>query len=142
VRAGDILMAKRVNVYIDDVGGSFARFIKNAPKEAKEQLAHAVRVSAVGVAQRMRANVAVGPDAPHLKDDVDVTQRGMSARIGFFGGGSDASDQPHIALYNEFTPNTQPFMRPAAEDESSEFRSRAIKALRAAERNLSVGRLV
>jgi hypothetical protein len=136
-------MGKAVRVYIEDVGGSFAKFIKNAPKEARVELAHAVKMTAFGVGQRMRANVDVGPRAPHLKDDVEVQHRGqnLTARVGVFGGGGDANDQPHIALYEEYKPNAHPFMRPAADDEASEFRSRAIRAMRRAERNLSVGRL-
>lgn len=136
-------MALTNRIYIEDVNGSFAAFIRNAPKEVKANLQHAVRITAFAVGQRMKANAPVGPDAPHIKDDIEVQNgRGLSSKVGYFGGNGDDSDQLHIALYNEFKPNAQPFMRPAADDEASEFRQLAEVALKNAERSLSTSRLV
>lgn len=135
-------MARTIGVTIEDVGGSFAKFIKTAPAAVKLDLQHAVRLSAFAVGQRMKALAPVGPDAPHIREDVEVKMgRGLTARVGYFGGTGDASDQPHIALYNEFRPNKRPFMRPAAQNEAGDFTRRVTDALKRSERALSVGRL-
>jgi hypothetical protein len=136
-------MARTSRIYIEDVDGSFKRFIQKAPKEVRANLQDAVRKTAFGVGQRMRANAPVGPDAPHIRNDIDVQHgRGLSSKVGYFGGSDNSSDQAHIALYNEFKPNAQPFMRPAAEDEESSFRQLATAALKNAERSLSTSRLL
>ena len=102
---------------LEDVDGSFARFLRTAPREVRQALAAAVKKSAFAVGQRMKALAPVGPDAPHLREDVEVEARGLTARVGYLTAkpaapGSDAT-QPDVALYNEYAPNAQPFMRPA-----------------------------
>lgn len=136
-------MAQRISVALEDVGGSFAKFIKTAPDAVKLELQHAVRMSAFAVGQRMKAGAPVGPEAPHIRDDIQVRAgRGLTAQVGYFGGAGADNDQPHIALYNEFRPNRQPFMRPAASNESSDFTRRVTDALKRSERVLSASRLV
>jgi hypothetical protein len=129
-------------VVLEDVGGSFARFLREAPKVLRQELVYAVNETAQGVDQSMRSKAPVGPDAPHIADDIETlraraTKKSVTARVGYFGNGSDDSDQEHIALYNEYKPNTQPFMRPAAEDNAAEFVGSIKDALGRMENGLS-----
>jgi hypothetical protein len=116
-------------IVIEDVGGSFRRFFTNAPKRARQLLTPAVLVTANKLAQRMEHGAPEGPDAPHIKRSVTFKHRGLGAQVGYiaedFGAdqaadGSDATIA-EVALFNEYRPNNQPFMRPAAEAESSDF---------------------
>ena len=123
---------------LEDVNGSFARFIKQAPKEARELCKDAVKVTTFAVLQRMRAKVPVGPDAPHIKDALDMKASGLSGRAGILT--SDGEDGPaHIALYNEYLPNQQPFMRPAAQAEQGDYVKRMKAAIGQLERRLGSG---
>lgn len=118
---------KRISVEIEDVSGSFSRFMRTAPKLARQEVGAAVRLSAFGLGQRMKA-LAPRSDAqyaPHIQDQIESVTRGMSARVGILEPGSTGIE-PDIALFNEYAPNRQPFMRPAAEAEASEFK-RAIE---------------
>jgi hypothetical protein len=131
-------MAQQIRVTIEDVNGSFARFIQRAPKEVRSVLSGAVSKTTFAVWQRMHARVSVGPDAPHIKDDLEAKlpkRDGLNGRVGIF----DNDAQAHVALYNEYRPNRQPFMRVSALDEESNFRNRATAALQQVERNLSGG---
>lgn len=125
----------RITTVLEDVNGSFARFLRTAPKEFRQELAHVVKQTVFGVGQRMKANAPVGPDAPHIRNDVETTARGLGGKVGYLTN----PDQAAVALYNEFRPNKQPFMRKSAEDEAGEFRARATKALQKAGRSLSSG---
>jgi hypothetical protein len=44
-----------------------------------------------------------------------------------------------VALFNEYNPNRQPWMKPSAERESSDFVKRVADAMGQVERNLSGG---
>jgi hypothetical protein len=143
--------ARSTVVGIEDVGGRLERLFRDGPQVFKEELQHQVRISAVSLGQRMRALAPKGDLAPHIKDDVETSKasigkKTVSARVGFItpkrADSRSDTTQAEVALYNEFQPNVQPFMRPAAEAEASEFRQRIIKALQSAERNLSVGGLL
>jgi len=62
--------------------------------------------------------------------------------VGFFdqtpsAPGSETSNID-VALYNEYKPNAQPFMRPAAYDEGADFGTRLTRALKGLEGRLSV----
>lgn len=129
-----------------DVNGSFKRFLKNAPKEARATLVPAVLVTAHKLEQRMASMAPVGPDAPHIARSITFKHRGLTAQVGFLKedfGAEPAADGStatiaEVALYNEYKPNKQPFMLPAAEAESSDYRKRMIAALAVAERKLSL----
>lgn len=139
-------MGKRdvIRFEIEDVGGRFAAIKTTAPKVFAAFVADAVEKTAFGIQQTMRATAPVGPDAPHIRDHVSYTRRGMTAQVGFINAttpaapGSDAS-MADVALYNEYQPNKQPFMRPAAEAEARNFLRRMKDAVQQAERNLSGG---
>ncbi len=129
-------------VSIEDVGGSFAKMLRNAPKLLKAELKYAVDETAQGVENLMRMRAPQGPEAPHIRDDIEtqnasITKKYVTAKVGYFGGTGDDSDQEHVALYNEYKPNAQPFMLPAAEDMAREFRDSAVDALKRMENGLS-----
>jgi hypothetical protein len=136
-------MAQQFKVVIDR--REFDRFIRRAPAEFRTALSSCVRKAAEDVADRMEAFAPVGPDAPHIRDDIKVRGakgKQLTARIGYFdrtpsGGGGDAT-QPDVAMFNEYGKNNQAFMRPAANAEADNFAKRAIDAIRAAERSLKV----
>jgi hypothetical protein len=133
-----------MSMVLEDVGGSFKRFLKNAVPTFRKQLASvAVKGTSQAIKTRMVADAPEGPEAPHLKDAIDIAQHGTMALIGILDGtqpaapGSTAT-MAEVALYNEYSPNHQPFMRPAAEAENSAFTKRAANACQAAERDLSI----
>jgi hypothetical protein len=128
----------RYTTRIEDVGGSFARFIREAPKEAKALCKAAVESTSFAVLQRMKATAPVGPDAPHIKDELAMKVRGLMGRVGILQ--SEGEDGPaHIALYNEYMPNEQPFMRPAAKAEQDTHTRRVKEAIGQLERRLGSG---
>jgi hypothetical protein len=123
----------------------FDRFLRQAPSEFRTALSACVRKAAEDIADRMEAFAPVGPDAPHIKDEIKVRgARGkqLTARIGYFDQTPSSergkATQPMVALFNEYAPNDQAFMRPAANAEADTFAKRATDAIRAAERNLKV----
>ncbi|CAN5850610.1 hypothetical protein BH18ACI5_BH18ACI5_04410 [soil metagenome] len=127
---------------IKDVNGSFARMVREAPKLAKRHLSTAVFQTA-GVAQRrMEANAPLGPDGEgltpggHIKFDIERRGRtgGLSATVGLFD-----PDQAAVALFNEYVPNRQPFMRPASKASERKFEHEATAALVKVERALAGG---
>ncbi len=137
-------MATKTTVIVEDVGGSFARFRSESPKVFRQVLYDALERSGFALEQRMRAAAPVGPDAPHIRDYITSKRYGYVEQVGYI----DATDQAgpnntasiaEVALYNEYHPNLQPFMRPSAELELKDFKSRMEKALGDVERSLSGG---
>lgn len=122
---------------LEDVGGSFAAFKRAAPKVFREAMIEAVKKTTFAVNQRLHATAPVGPDAPHIKDDMTMVMRGLTGRAGIF----DNDEQAHVALFNEYSPNHQPFMRAAADDEADEFLKRATRAMQQATMSLTSGLL-
>ena len=57
------------------------------------------------------------------------------AEVGIF----DDPDDVSVAIFNEYSPNKQPFMRPAAESEASAFLARATAAVQKIEQHFSQG---
>jgi hypothetical protein len=138
----------KVMVNVVDVNKSFARFIQYASRgEARKRLNAPVLLTADALAQRMKATAPVGPDDAHIRDAITFTQRGNSAAVGLLAqdfGGDSAGDgtgatMAEVALYNEYSPNKQPFMRAAAEADDGPFRRRIEDALQSIERALSSG---
>lgn len=129
---------------VEDVGGSFAQFLKRAPRETRAALHDAVEHTAFALQQRMKALAPVGPDAPHIRDAITYQRRGQRADIGLLNAtepaapGSTAS-LADVGLYNEYNPNRQPFLRPAAEREDRDFVQRVRDAMRRVEQTLSIG---
>jgi hypothetical protein len=133
-------MGMRTTVAIEDVNGSFKRFLDQAPKVARQYLSTAVFLTAGGIQKQMEANAPQGPDGEgltpgtHIKAMVEHRGRnkGLHAQVGYF-----EPDDAAVALFNEYLPNKQPFMRPAASSESEPFKARAMRALEQCERDLS-----
>jgi hypothetical protein len=144
--------SRQVGVVLED-DGSFKRFIRKAPGEARRAMLQAITATAGGVKTSVKSRAPVGPDAPHIKDDVDVrlgkeSARTIWAKVGYLSekpaGGSDPdATQPAVAFWQEYgrgSGKRRPtrFMLPAAEGETGAFLSRMIKALRDAERRLAI----
>jgi hypothetical protein len=126
----------RITIEFEDVNGSFARMIREAPKVAREYLSRAVTDTTLAVRDRMEKLVPVDEGDLYEAIDVRVPRKtGLMGRAGVF-------DNPELvsrALFNEYIPNKQPFMRPAAVDEANAFEARARKALQQMEAALSRG---
>ncbi len=137
-------MADNMMFVLEDVGGAFARFQREAPKVFRQLIYDALERSAFALAQRMKAAAPVGPDAPHIRDAVTWKRYGYVAQIGYIdatepAGPTNTASIAQVALFNEYRPNEQPFMRPSAELELKDFQKRMEKALGDAERSLSGG---
>ena len=130
--------AFRITTRLEDVNGSFKRMCEQAPREAKALMASAVQVTTFALGQRMKATAPVSDEAPHMRDDISISVRGLNGRAGILKA-SGEGDSAHIALYNEFLPNKQPFMRPAAIAEKSDFARRAKEAIGLLDKRLGSG---
>jgi hypothetical protein len=149
----DFIGGQRHGILLEDVNGSFARLIDNGPKEARKLVQAAVKSTCFALERRMATSAPVGPDSPHLREAVSHKVHGLNGRVGYIEGqgGDDASraDAPTwngmvmtnawVALFNEYNPNRQPWMKPSAERESSDFVKRVADAMGQVERNLSGG---
>lgn len=138
-------MAAQFRIEIEDVGGRFASLDKRAMKSLRKHLGAAVAKTTAHVADEMFDNAPPRSEVPpHVKDAIDYVVRGLVGRAGILHGeepaGNDAT-QGEVAVFNEFSPNKQPFMRPAAEKEVPLYRKRAEDALGKMERELAVGGL-
>ena len=126
-------------IYLEDVDGGWDRFIKTAPNLVKTLLSDAVGKTTFAVLQRLKASAPVGPEAPHMRDALSAKlpkRDALTGRAGIF----DNDEEAHVALFNEYAPNHQPFMRSSADAEAGEFSRRASAALSQVERQLSVSR--
>lgn len=139
-------MSKRDILAFDlvDVNGNYARMFTRVPREFRAELADAVKKTVFSLQRRMDARVPVGPDAPHIKDAIDSTSRGVMGRAGILDGsapskGGSKTSMAQVALHNEYAPNKQPFMGNSAAEESKDFGARAKRALQLAERSLTSG---
>jgi len=131
----------RITVEIEDVKGSFRRLIDDAPKRVRHYMSTAVFQTSMAVLREMEARAPLGPEGQgltpdeHIKFDLEHKGRvtALSQRVGIF----DNVGQASVALFNEYSPDRQPFMKPAAEAEAGPFKDRAIAALQKVERELS-----
>jgi hypothetical protein len=119
-------------IVIEDVGGSFKRFLRQAPKVARAHLAKAVKDTTEAVRDHMARTAPVGPDAPHIAQEQEAKSRGLRGQAGIL----DNDHEAHIALFNEYAPNKQPFMMPAAFSQEQPFANRGKAALQAMEAEL------
>jgi hypothetical protein len=112
-----------------------------------------IKATAGSVKTGVKSRAPVGPDAPHIKDDVDVrigkeSARTIWAKVGYLSekpaGGSDPdATQPAVAFWQEYgrgrgSKRPRRFMLPTAEGETGSYLSRMTKALRDAERRLAI----
>lgn len=134
--------AVRYEVEIEDVRGSFRRLTREGSKELRRFMGTAVFLTAGALRDDMEAGAPLGPEGEgatpfeHIKLDIEHhgRVRDLSAQVGLFD-----ADQAEVGLFNEYSPNEQPFMRPAAEAESGPFKSRAERAIEQTERALRSG---
>ncbi len=129
---------------VEDVGGSFARFLKMAPKIGRAYLHDAIEKTAFSLQHRMKSMAPYGPDAPHIREAITYRRRGQRADVGLLDATQDAAPGSSaslgdVGLYNEYSPNRQPFMRPSAEQEDRPFIRRITDAVKQMERDLSGG---
>lgn len=130
-------------ISLEDVGGSFRAFLKNAPRETRAYVHDAVEKTAFAMCRRMEHLAPVGPDSPHIKDALTYKRRGQRAEIGLLDATQQASpgssaSLADVGLFNEYSPNKQAFMRPAAESENVPFTRRVTAAMQAVEKALTV----
>jgi hypothetical protein len=131
-------------IILEDVGGSFARLREESPKIYRQVVYDALDKTRFALEQRMRSMAPVGPDSPHIREAITSKRRGYTAQVGYidatdFAGPDNDASLADVALYNEYNPNRQPFMRPAAELEAKDFVTRIMKACRDVEHSLSGG---
>lgn len=151
------MAVRQVRVTLEDVDGSFQRFLERAPEEFRELARDAVAKTTVAVWQRMKAAAPRGPDAPHIREALSYRLprkpkpgKQIQGQAGILsdraqepaapGATGEGSTLGHVALYQEYGTDhhgAQPFMLPAALGEASAFRQRAIAALKGVERSLS-----
>lgn len=125
--------SEKTNVVLEDVDGTFATFTREAPKLVKKLLGTAVFLTESRVLKTMEANAPLGTDGgltpgEHIKWDLEGDWKAsypLSAKVGILNN----DEQAHVALYNEYVPNAQPFMRPAASVNAEYFKAQAIAAL-------------
>jgi hypothetical protein len=144
--------SRQIGVTVED-DGSFKRFIRKAPGEARRAMLQAITSTAGGVKTGVKSRAPVGPDAPHIKDDVDVrigkeSARTIWAKVGYLSekpaGGTDPdATQPAVAFWQEYgrgrgSKRPTRFMFPSAEGETGAYLSRMVRALRDAERRLAI----
>ncbi len=127
---------EKIGVELVDVDGSFKRMVNEAPKLAKKLLGTAVFLTADRVLQDMEAHAPKGPDGEgltpdeHIADDLShnwKSGRPLSAQVGILGTGDNP--QAHVALWNEYSPDRQPFMGPAARVGSATLLKAATEAM-------------
>lgn len=134
---------EKIGLEIEDVNGSFARLMDEAPKVARRFLSTAVFSTAAAIQRHMEELAPLGPDdegltpGEHIKFDIEHRGRNgaLSAQVGIF----DDENQVKVAVFNEYAPNRHAFMRPSAEAEAGPFIERAKLALQQCERFLSHG---
>lgn len=127
----------RIDVVLVDVNGSCKRLFEEAPKKLKQFLGTAVFLTSSGVKRDMEAGAQLGPGGEGLTPDTHIkfeiewmgNPKALSQRVGVFTPG-DAD----VALYNEYSPDHQPFMVPAAKNNSALLLKEATIALQKVER--------
>jgi hypothetical protein len=136
---------KKITVDLVDLNGSFRRFYTQAPKVVRAALKGVVTKGADRLSDEMYDRAPPRSEAPpHVRDAIDVKQVGLSAKVGILNGeeasGTDAT-MGEVALFNEYAPNRQPYMLPAANATTRPLEDMARKALAKVEQELSVGGL-
>lgn len=128
----------RRETILEDVDGSFARFLKELPGDARLHLSHAIRLTTFAVTQRMRAKVKqIAYLTGDMYEQIENRPPKRTALVGRAGIWHDV--EAEIALYNEYTPNKQPFLRPSVDDEQRQFVRRIQDAVRLTDRYYGPG---
>lgn len=134
----------KITTELVDVGGTFKTFVTEAPKLTRKLLGTAVFVTSRRVLGSMESGAPKGPDdqgltpGEHIKFDLDENWRAskpLSARVGIL----DDPEQALVALWNEYSPDEQPFMVPAALANESLFQAEAAAALQRLEKQFAQG---
>lgn len=134
----------KITAELEDVGNTFRTFVTEAPKLTRKLLGTAVFTTARRVLGSMESGAQQGPDGQgltpgeHIKFDLDEnwsTRHPLYARVGIL----DDPEQALVALWNEYSPDEQPFMVPAALENESGFQSAAAAALRSLEKQFAQG---
>lgn len=132
-----------ITVVIEDVNGSFRRLIDEAPKKARQFMSTAIFRTAGEVRRSMEQTAPLGPDGvgltpfDHIRLDIQHRGRtgGLMAQVGIF----DDPDQAAVAMFNEYSPNKQPFMRDAAVASAGSFLAHVTEAIKQVERYFDQG---
>lgn len=133
-----------ITTELEDVGGTFRTFVTEAPKLTRKLLGTAVFTTARRVLESMEAGAPQGPDGQgltpgeHIKLDLEENwsaSHPLYARVGIL----DNDAQAHVALWNEYSPDQQPFMLPAALSNESLFHAEAAAALQRLEKQFAAG---
>jgi hypothetical protein len=136
------MTAQKIRVDVVDVNGSFARFSSRAPKAMRAELKKLVTRIANRVSDEMYDKAPPRSEVPpHVRDAIDVKQVGLTARVGILDGEGDSGTDAtmgEVALFNEYSPNRQPFVRPAAVASERPAAEYASKTLAAVERELAL----
>lgn len=134
----------KITAELEDVDNTFQKFVTEAPKLTRKLLGTAVFLTARLVLGSMEAGAPQGPDGQgltpgeHVKFDLDENWRAskpLSARVGIL----DDPEQALVALWNEYSPDEQPFMVPAALANEAQFQAEAAAALRSLEKQFAQG---
>jgi hypothetical protein len=124
---------------LEDVNGSFARFLREAPKEARADLSYAITVTTFAVEQRMKARVReiayLTGDMYRAVESAPPRRQGLTGRAGILNAPAEAE----VALFNEYSPNHQPFMRPSVDQEQKDFVRRVTAAVAQIDRDYGPG---
>lgn len=128
----------RRETILEDVDGSFARFLRELPGDARVHLSHAIRITTYAIAGRMRETVKriayLTGDMHNKIENRPPKQTALVGRAGIWD-----TVEAEIALYNEYTPNRQPFMRPSVDDEQRQYVKRVQAAMRLTDRYYGPG---
>jgi len=130
-------------IELEDVGGSFTKFIRQAPKEMRRHIEGHIEKSGAKLAAMIKAQVHVGENAPHIRDAITYRRYGQLVLIGLLDAnqpavpGSDTT-LADVAMYEEVSPNHHPYMRPTAEQFHNQFLKDMTEAIEAAEKALSI----
>jgi hypothetical protein len=128
-------------IEITDVNGSFARFTSQGGKMLRERLSHAIGLTAVALQARAEQEAPYGPEGEgadpsgHIRLELETRQRSgaLFAEVGVYDPlGAE------VALFNEYTPDRQPFLRPAAQQVDRLFTQNSQEAIAQLERDLSI----
>jgi hypothetical protein len=134
----------KITAELEDVGNTFRTFVTEAPKLTRKLLGTAVFLTSRRVLGSMEAGAPKGPDGQgltpgeHIKFDLDENwsaSRPLSARVGIL----DDPEQALVALWNEYSPDEQPFMVPAALANEAQFQVEAAAALGRLEKQFAAG---
>lgn len=105
---------------------TFTPFLEQAPTVLKAAGRRGAQQTTPKVLARMEAN------APRLTGVMASRLTANGGQVGIF----DNSEEASVALFNEYSPNHQPFMRPAAQSSVGDLIEAMTSAIQGAEADL------